>query len=99
MNRLTSVIGQYDASSDKNRAEFRVVALANPVAGERKDERFEAWMQQTAVPLLDLSHLWSDRSNLIPREYHFNRTGSRRAAIAIAEWLRQPFRPHVSRPG
>ena len=90
VNRLTSVVGQYDASSKRNRAEFRVVVLANPVAGERKDERFEAWMQQTAVHLLDLSHLWSDLGNLIPREYHFNKTGSRRAAIAIAEWLHQP---------
>ena len=87
VTRLTSVVGQYGVASRKNRAEFRIVALGNPVAGEGKDERFGAWMQQTEVPLLDLSHLWSDRSNLIPREYHFNETGSRRAAVAIAEWL------------
>ncbi len=87
MTRLTSVVGQYGAASRKNRAEFRIVVLGNPVAGERKDERFEAWMEQTEAPVLDLSPLWSDRSNLIAREYHFNETGSRRAAVAIAEWL------------
>ncbi len=81
------MLRQYEAVSDKHRAEFRIVVLANPVAGERKEERFETWMQQAPVPLLDLSHLWSDRANLIPREYHFNETGSLRAATAIAEWL------------
>ncbi len=87
VSRLTSVVGQYGAASRKKRAEFRIVVLGNPVAGERKDERFQAWMQQTEVPVLDLSPLWSDRSNLIAREYHFNQTGSRRAAVAISEWL------------
>ena len=87
VTRLTSVVGQYGAASRQNRAEFRIVVLGNPVAGERKDERFEAWTEQTEVPLLDLSPLWSDRSNLIAGEYHFNQTGSRRAALAIAEWL------------
>ncbi len=78
---------EYGAASANNRAEFRIVVLGNPVAGESKDERFETWIQQTEVPLLDLSPLWSDRSNLISREYHFNEVGSRRAAVAIAEWL------------
>ncbi len=87
VTRLTSVVGQYGAASRENRAEFRIVVLGNPLAGERKDQRLEAWMEQTEVPLLDLSPLWSDRSNLIAREYHFNQTGSRRAAVAIAEWL------------
>ncbi len=87
VSRLTSVVGQYGGASREKRAEFRIVVLGNPVAGERKDERFQAWMEQTKVPLLDLSPLWSDRSNLIAREYHFNQTGSRRAAVAIAEWL------------
>ncbi len=87
VTRLTSVVGQYGAASRENRAEFRIVVLGNPVAGERKDERFEAWMDRTEVPLLDLSPLWLDRGNLIAREYHFNQTGSRRAAVAIAEWL------------
>ena len=87
VTRLESVVGQYSAASRRNRAEFRIVALGNPVAGERNDERFEAWMEQTEVSLLDLSPLWKDRSNLIAREYHFNQTGSRRAAVAIAEWL------------
>ncbi len=87
VNRLTSVVDEYGAASGKNRAEFRIVVLGNPVAGESKDERFETWIQRTEVPLLDLSPLWSDRSNLIPREYHFNEVGSRRAAVAIAEWL------------
>ena len=87
MTRLRSIVGQYDVVSRKNRAEFRIVALGNPVAGKRKDERFEAWMEQTEVPLLDLSPLWWDRTNLISREYHFNEMGSRRAAVAIAEWL------------
>ncbi len=93
VTRLRSVVGQYGAASRKNRAEFRIVVLGNPVAGEGKDERFEAWMEQTDVSLLDLSPLWKDRSNLIPREYHFNQTGSRRAAVAIAEWLREAAQP------
>ena len=87
VSRLTSVVDQYGAASAENRAEFRLVVLGNPVAGESKDERFKTWMQQTEVSLLDLSSLWSDRSNLISREYHFNEAGSRRAAAAIAEWL------------
>ena len=91
--RLQSVVDQYGGASGKNRAEFRIVVLGNPVAGEGKDERFEAWMEQTDVSLLDLSPLWKDRSNLIPREYHFNQTGSRRAAVAIAEWLREAAQP------
>ncbi len=93
MTRLRSVVGQYGAASRKNRAEFRIVVLGNPVAGEGKGKRFEAWMEQTEVPLLDLSPLWNDRSNLIAREYHFNQTGSRRAAVAIAEWLREAAQP------
>lgn len=63
VNRLTSVVGQYRAASSRNRAEFRIVVLANPVAGEDKDERFEAWMKQTNAPLLDLSPLWKDGRN------------------------------------
>ncbi len=85
--RLKSVVEQFGEAGSKNRAAFRIVVLGNPVAGENKDERFEAWMEQTEVPLLELSPLWNDRSNLIAREYHFNQTGSRRAAVAIAEWL------------
>ena len=87
VNRLETVIEQYGAASGKRGAEFRLVVLANPVAGDRREERFNTWMQKTQVPLLDLSHLWSDLANLIPREYHFNETGSLRAATAIAEWL------------
>ena len=80
VSRLTSVVGQYAATSRNHRAEFRIVVLGNPVAGEGKDERFKTWMQRREVPLLDLSHLWNDRSNLIPLEYHFNESGSRSAA-------------------
>ena len=87
VSRLTSVIGRFGAASTKKGAELRVVALGNPVAGERRNERFEAWIEQAEVPLLDLSHLWIDRSNLIAREFHFNQIGGRRAAVAIAEWL------------
>ena len=87
VTRLRSAVDQFGAASKENRAEFRIVVLGNPVAGERKDERFVVWMEQTEVPLLDLSPLWLDGSNLIAREYHFNQTGSRRAAAAIAGWV------------
>ncbi len=88
VSRLTSVVDRFKAASTTNHAEFRIVILGNPLAGKLSAERFESWVRDAATPVLDLSHLWLDRTNLIEREYHFNRRGSLAAAVAIEDWIK-----------
>lgn len=94
--RLGAAFTRWDRAARDNGAQLRSVILGNPIRGDERDARFEAWMEASEIPLVDLSDMWLDRENLIPREFHFNAGATRVIADRIAGWLQEA--PEGTRP-